>query len=99
MPGCGASYTLKVRTAAGVVRQVHAQYNEDRDPGPDGQPGRIRSRKIVRCIVDGYPVLKSYDSLEEALGGPFTVLAHHRDSVLRWFGGSRRLAGSTRTHA
>ena len=85
MPGCGARYSLTVRTAAGVVRRVSAQYVEVRDPGPDGRPGRIRSRKIVRCIVDGYPVLKSFDSLEEALGGPFTVLAHERAVELRWF--------------
>lgn len=85
MPGCGARYSLKVRTAAGAVRLVSVQYNEIRDPDAQGRPGRIRSRRIVRCIVDGHPVLKSYDNLEEALGGPFVVLHHEREGEIRWF--------------
>ena len=85
MPGCGARYILKVRTSAGALRTVSVQYNEIRDPDAFGNPGRIRSRKIVRCIVDGYPVLRPYDSLEEALGGPFVVVHHERSGVIRWF--------------
>lgn len=85
MPGCGARYTLKVRTASGAVRIVSVQYNEVRDPDSEGNPGRIRSRKIVRCNVDGYPVLRSYNSLEEALGGPFVLIHHEREMPIRWF--------------
>lgn len=85
MPECGARYSLRIRTAAGAVRLVSVQYNEIRDPAPDGRPGRVRSREIVRCIVDGFPVLKSYDSLEEALGGPFKVLHYQREMEIRWF--------------
>ena len=85
MPRCGARYFLKVRTATGAVRTVSAQYNEVRDRGPDGQPGRIRSREIVRCIVDGYPVLKSFSTLEEALGGPYVLIHHEREMEIRWF--------------
>ena len=93
MPGCGARYSLTVQTSAGLVRRVSAQYVEDRDPAPDGRPGRVRSRKIVRCLVDGYPVLKSFSTLEEALGGPFVVLAHERDMEIQWFEPWRRIRG------
>lgn len=85
MPGCGARYLLVVRTASGVVCRVSAQYNEVRDPDAFGRPGRIRSREIVRCIVDGRPVLRPFATLEEALGGPFDVLSHGREEVIRWF--------------
>lgn len=85
MPACGARYVLIVRTETGQVRQVSAQYNEVRDPGPEGRPGRIRSRAMVRCIVDGHPVLHLHRTLEEALGGPFKVLSHQRDIEPQWY--------------
>lgn len=98
MHNCGTRYCLAVTLAADpqVVRRVLATYNETREPDAKGQPGRVTARQLVSVFVDGYPVLRPYTDLREALGDAYTVVSFSRASGPSWHqvpAGSTRPAG------
>ncbi|GAB2668318.1 hypothetical protein GCM10027193_22950 [Arenimonas aestuarii] len=91
MHNCGTRYCLAVTlsTDPQAVRRVVATYNESREPDAQGQPGRVTARQLVSVFVDGYPVLRPYKDLREALGGAYTVVSFSRAAGPAWHLGAR----------
>ena len=79
-----------------AVRTVVATYNETREPDAQGRPGRVTARQLVSVFVDGYPVLRPYTDLREALGDAYRVVSFSRAAGPTWHQvpvGSKRPAG------
>lgn len=98
MHNCGTRYCLAVTLSADpeAVRRVVATYNETREPDAQGRPGRVIARQLVSVFVDGYPVLRPYTDLREALGGAYTVVSFSRAAGPTWHqmpAGSKRPDG------